>query len=191
MKSIFRITLLLSVIFSVAKADPIYIGKDAHGRSVYTSKPTGSESAVAELPPLARDSELGSNIAPLYSCQPHGGIDCQVGQDSDGSVICRDAFRDAAARFVEHCIEARLGIGDLITSGSDGAFRVLIRNSAAVEARAVVVSYRPKLGKRIALIGPASIEPFGVAEFEFVPTERLLYGTKPLAAQIMLQCENC
>lgn len=184
---------ILSLILaaSAALSDPIYLGQDSKGRTIYSSKPTGSGAVVAELPALQHESEAETKGEALFSCQPHGGIDCHAGADSDGSVICRDSFTDAAARFMEHCIEARLTIGDVVTSGSDGSFRVLIRNNAAVDARAVVVSYRPKLSRRVDLNGPSTIEPFGVAEYAFVPTERLLYGTKPLAAQIMLQCENC
>ena len=191
MKSLVILLLFDLITFQVALSEPVYLGEDAQGRRIYTSKPIGPDSEVVELPPLQHESEASLNGEKLFSCQPHGGIDCKAGQDGDGSVICRDLFRDAAARFADHCSEARLSIGDLISSGSDGAFRVLIRNSAAVDARAVSVSYRPKLGKRVALIGPTTIEPFGVAEFEFVPSQRLLYGTKPLAAQIMLQCDNC
>jgi len=172
-------------------ADPIYIGLDSKGRAVYTSKPNSAGATIVELPAIQREEAVEAKGRALQTCQPHAGIDCAAGQDSDGSVICRDTFRDAAARFADHCIEARLGIGDLVTSGNDGAFKVFIRNSSAVDARAVSVSYRPKLGKRVPLLGPTSIEPFGVAEFEFVPQERLVYGTKPLVAQIMVQCENC
>lgn len=196
-KAKFLISILLIIYKTIcsfentALADPIYQGQDSKGRTIYTSKPSTSGAAVADLPPIQHQAAGQQNVPALYTCQPHAGIDCKAGADQDGSVICRDAFRDAAARFQDHCSQARLEIGDITAKGSNGAFSVLIRNNSAVDAQDVTVSYRPKLGRRVDLNGPDVIEAFGAAEFEYTPAERLLYGVKPIAAQLMLECLNC
>ena len=175
---------------SVASAAPIYTWEDEFGVTHYSSKKDTPMARRADLPEINRgDVKLVERK--LISCGDHGGINCQAGPDLDGSVICYDGFREASARFRLSCNSPKLEISTISDLEIDGRFQVTVRNTKSVAANDPAVLFRPELGKEYKLDGPGEIEPFGIAEFSFVPKDADP-PTKPVElAQLEVMCTNC
>jgi len=190
-----RITIILALLFvstSAAHAAPVYTWTDDQGVTHYASKPTHQSAKPAELPEITR-GEVKLSKVDLVSCDKHGGIDCQSGADTDGSVLCYDGFRGASARFLFTCKTAKLELADVSEVQDNGAFKAFIRNKKPVAANKVSVIYETIEGAKLALTGPADIEPFGMAEYAFAPQvgRSVEIPSKPTIAELTMSCANC
>ena len=178
--------------FQPAFAAPVYSWTDDQGITHYSSKPAHKTAKPAELPPITR-GEVKLAKTNLVSCDSHGGIDCQSGPDGDGSVLCRDGFSGASARFLFSCKTAKLELADVSDVSDSGAFKAFIRNKKPVAASKVAITYETVEGATLALTGPSEIEPFGLAEYAFAPQpgKTVEIPSKPTIAELTLSCANC
>jgi hypothetical protein len=179
----------------LAAASPVYKWEDDKGVVHYASSPKSKAAKPAELAPIMR-GEMKLAQAKITSCDKHGGIDCRAGADSDGSVVCSDGFKGATARYRFSCSTPKLDLADISTPGADGAFSVFVRNSRSVIAKGPTVSVKLGDGKELSLTGPAEVEPYGMAEFQWksdanAPGTVLALNDKPDAGQITISCANC
>lgn len=162
-------TLLLAALIFVqpalsASAEGVFTWEDESGVLHFSSSKDTEKAQLADLPPIMR-GEVKLAPVPLVSCKEHGGIDCQAGSDSDGSVICLDGFKNATARFRFSCNSPRLKVVELIDEEEGLPPKVLVRNSNSVPAKTPVISYRAESGEELSFSGPAEIAPYGVGEF--------------------------
>lgn len=81
------LALVLFTVPVIAAAEPIYSWKDAQGTVHYSTKASVKEATKADLPPITR-ANVKVSTAALSTCTNHGGVNCQAGQDTDGTVIC-------------------------------------------------------------------------------------------------------
>lgn len=155
------------------------------------------------------------------NCSKHGGVDCSQPSDADGSVVCHDGFKDARLPYSLTCLEARLysdlsikiggggkvrlgaargisvkdkeKIAEALENGAEMTLLVILRNMTAVAASDIGVEVRLPNRSSVALSGPAQVEPFGVAEYEY------WLGQKPAAVsaqslkrfKLSVSCRNC
>lgn len=187
-----RLTLSLALILiaSTALASPVYKWQDKQGVIHYSSKADQPEAKPADLPKIMR-AEVKLPKAALKSCNDHGGINCQVGADKDGSVVCFDGFREASARFRFSCSSPRLEIADISEADPGGVFTVYVRNSSSVKASTPALILRPGDGKEFQLQGPEEIDPLGMGEFVFRPAGDGGLKEKATLAQLDISCANC
>lgn len=192
MKALLVLILVLSLMPS-AFASPIYKWKDKNGIVHYSSKQTSPQAKPADLPKIMRTKSEAPKVD-LSNCKSHGGVNCRLGPDKDGSVICYDGFAEASTRFIFSCSSPKLEIADVSAPDKDGNFTVFVRNTTSVEARGAEVFYISRLlANKTKLDGPSQIDSFGVAEFYFQP-ESLRKEQRPkqvLAGDLKLSCENC
>lgn len=175
---------------SLASADSVYRWTDDAGVVHYSSKPVHAGHEPADLPKIMK-GDVKLTAATLVSCEPHGGVDCQAGADSDGSVICYDGFKNASPRFRFTCNSPKLELSDVSEPSKQGGFTVFIRNSKTVAAKKPTVSYAFPDGRNFPLEGPAEIAPLGVGEFIFKAPPGVAVSEKPTFAQLNVTCENC
>ena len=135
--------------------------------------------------------EVKLSTVKLESCDSHGGVNCQSGPDSDGSVICYDGYKGASARFRFNCQTAKLELNDIGSIQDDGSVKVFVRNSKSVKANEVSITYEGINGTKAKLSGPKSIEPLEVAEYTFTPSGNVVLTAKPTIAELSLACQNC
>jgi len=173
-----------------AFAQSIYKYEDEAGITHYTSKRPAADAKPAKLPEIMR-GDYKASLKKGFSCDTHGGINCQAGTDTDGSVVCFDGFKDASARFAFHCNSPKLIISDISELGGAGEFTVFVRNSRSVAAKAPRVDFHLPDDKIISLAGPKEIEPFGMAEFVYAPQPDVKVESKPKDVQLTLSCANC
>ncbi|RIL10248.1 MAG: hypothetical protein DCC75_04780 [Proteobacteria bacterium] len=183
----------LSVLFlGAAQAGPIYKWQDEQGVIHYSTKPNASNAKPADLPPITRGDVKLAQIR-LVSCDGHGGINCKLGADSDGSVICYDGFRGATARYRFSCNSPKLEVSDISGPEDDGTFKVFVRNSKSVTAEEPAVVFKPSQGQGVKLKGPKEVEAFGMAEFIYSPQldSTGAASEPPTYAQLDITCANC
>ncbi|MBX7143590.1 MAG: DUF4124 domain-containing protein [Oligoflexia bacterium] len=183
-------TLICTAGASTALASPVYKWTDKEGKVHYTSTPPSKDAKPAQLPDITR-GEVKLVEQKLVTCDKHGGVNCQAGSDSDGSVICFDGFKGATARYRFTCNSPKLEIADISELGDNGAFTVFIRNAKSVEAQKPVVNVKPPEGKEVSLKGPETIPAFGVAEFQYIPASPDKKLPKPTVADVTVSCANC
>lgn len=187
----FVVTCTLLGAAASANAQPVYKHVDKRGVVTFSDRPSDPKAKPVELPPINRgEVKLGSSGA--ESCKSHGGVNCNEGADSDGSVICTDGFREAAQRFVFACKEAKLEVVDVSDLAADGSVSAFVRNSKGVLAEGVRVSLA--LGKNPApleLIGPDTVEGFGVGEYFYNPKQTGPLEAKPKKGELKVTCANC
>lgn len=173
----------------------IYKWTDKDGIVHYSSKkPEGIESAKpAKLPKITK-ADIKVPLIAGTSCKHHGGIDCEAGADKDGSIICRDGFRDSLARFQFMCSSPKLILDNISKLDGKGSFSVTVRNKRGIKAEGVNVYYVYKDNK-ILLKGPKEISSFGAAQFNFMPESAknpyLNLKRKPDKGDIKITCLNC
>lgn len=185
--------LLISLIVLVLcsrqlQAQGIYKWTDKDGITHYSSNKAANPKAnLAKLPKI-NHGEVDLGKYKLKTCNNHGGIDCQAGVDKDGSVICYDGFRGAAARYRFSCSTPKLELtaSDL----KDGKYIVSIRNAKAVIAKQMSVSARLQDGSKVTLSGPKSIGAYGIEDYVF-ELDRDKQNEKLDSAQISIMCSNC
>ena len=191
-----RIAFVLNVLVSCLTiitscfADSVYKWTDATGKIHYSTKPPNDKVKPIDLPRITR-AEVKLPSTKLQSCQDHGDIDCQAGSDTDGSVICHDGFREAAARYRFTCNSPKLEIADLSDVNPDGSFSVFVRNTKGIAANNLALLFKTKERSELKLTGPETIEAYGVAEFTYNPKTLGALKAKPRKAQLKVTCSNC
>ena len=190
MRQALLISFGLFFLCNTAQADNVYKWEDDAGVVHFSTKAPHPNAKPADLPPINR-GEVKLATRKLISCDQHGGINCQAGPDTDGSVICYDGFSAASARFRFHCNSPKLEIAEVSDVLPDGTFSVFVRNSKSVSATTPALFFKPNIGQEIKLEGPSEIEPFGLAEFTFAPDGKTQVDAKVSFAQLRLTCGNC
>lgn len=189
-----RSSLLRTVLIVVAlgaapqlHADEVYRWEE-NGKTVYSSTPPHQNAKPAELPEIMRgEVKIPKNL--LVTCDKHGGVNCEAGPDSDGSVICYDGYRDAAARFRFSCNTPKLEVADIAEPDAEGKLSVFVRNSRSVAARKPSLHWTRE-GSKVALQGPEEIAGYGVGEF-VIDLSADQTRQKPSIGELQLDCENC
>jgi len=188
----FQVMLLAALLFfaATAQAAPVYKWEQ-NGQVHFSSKPPSVNAKPAELPEIMR-GEVKLTKDNFTSCSSHGGINCQAGADSDGSVICYDGFKNATTRFKFSCNSPKLSIAEISERNANGGFTVTVRNTNSVKAEKPNVIYKITDGaKPIKLDGPLEIDPFGLADYVYKPFANEGSQPKATLAQIDLACGNC
>ena len=168
----------------------VYKTQNKDGKIVYSSKAPAKGAKPAQLPNIMR-GEVKIAASSLQSCDKHGGINCQNGADTDGSVICYDGFRGAAARFRFSCNAPKLEITGISDPDEAGAFTVFVRNSRSVKASGTTLSFKMPNGTVAKLSGPTQIDANGIAEYRHgggLPQKLLI---RPDVPDIAIGCANC
>ncbi|HMO18447.1 MAG TPA: hypothetical protein PKA63_06635 [Oligoflexia bacterium] len=134
------------------------------------------------------------------TCLHRGGINCEAGVDTDGSVICHDGFRNSLEQFDISCSEVRL-ISSIKAPPSKSKrlmkvpIIIEVRNESGIEAKEVrvKVSYpvAPYEEERIelSLEGPTSIPSYGIAEYSY--SGKLIDDRIAPRGHVKITCENC
>ena len=209
-KQMKRLRLLISIsvclngMAGLAEEPSIFKWTDEAGRVHYSTSASHPEAAPASLPAIGRE-DIDSKISELRSntpitCDSRGGVNCAAGADDDGSVVCADGFRDAEQRFRFACLEARLQAGrpELVYGrnlqdkvNAPPSLRVVLRNLAGVKAEGIEVSFTGAgLKGRLNAVGPQSIDPFGLGEYE-APLAAVSAGPDPKKIHSKVYCKNC
>ncbi|MCB0318146.1 MAG: DUF4124 domain-containing protein [Bdellovibrionales bacterium] len=182
-------TFVIFFISFSAYADDVYKWVDELGVTHYSSSPNNENAKVAKLPEISRgDVPVPGKL--LKTCKKHGGIDCAAGADKDGSVICYDGFKEAAARFTMSCSSPKLLISDVSKVQADGTFTVFVRNSRSVAAEGTKVFFKNS-GQEHPMLGPSEIDAFGVAEYLWKDDPGIPILDQPKAQNIRIACSNC
>lgn len=210
--------ILLSAEFCVA--DEIYSWTDKNGKVHFSTKPVSPKASKADLPEVKREN-LSEKIKEIKSltppnCSSHGGIDCSIGADEDGSVICSDGYRDARLPYRFHCLEVRMTAGnlELMTSEKeivgiikrnealsrsmfdehpDLSLHLVVRNNSSTAAFGVEVGIKAPGREALDAQGPVSIEPYGIGEYHLPlkSFEPLLSISKIRQLSYNVKCTNC
>ena len=172
-------------------ADSVYKWEDKAGVAHYSSRPGDAAAKPATLPEITR-ADVKISINPLQTCDKHGGINCQLGADSDGSAICYDGFKGAVTRYSFNCSSPKLRISDVSERDASGGFTVYVRNLASVAAAHAALIYKHGLDARqVKLDGPIEIAPFGLGEYKYSPAPIDQGQPKPTLAELEIDCANC
>jgi hypothetical protein len=171
------------LLLSTAVDAQVYEWRDDRGVRHFSTKPEHPRAALATLPELQRAPRTTVELA--KTCQRHGGVNCQAGRDDDGSVICYDGFRDAAARYLFSCSAAKLKVIDVSEATGDKV-AVVVRNETSVKARDLSVTR--KNGKSIIRgEGPKELDALAMAEYLFPAKEISLASPH----EFQVTCTNC
>lgn len=172
-------------------AAQVYSWKDEKGQTHYSSKKNTKNAKPVDLPEIMKgDVAVPADL--LVTCANHGGIDCEAGQDEDGSVICRDGFKDAASRFIFTCKSTQLELVNISKlDPASGEYTILIRNKQGVRAKKVEVAYQLAKKNEIKLEGSKNINAFGVGEYKISGMYFITDGKDPQNAKVKFTCENC
>lgn len=207
----FVLVQLLTWLFSppATQAQAVYKTTDSLGKTTYSSgsspvgEPTNLPSVTRENID-ARISALKSQAA--FTCAAHGGIDCSKGQDSDGSVICADDFREASIPFRFRCLEAKLTVKGpyLRDTAQENAshglkpqatkkLQITLRNTSDIPANELKVSFIISRSDPLPAQGPDTVEPFGIGDYTlFLDSLSDQYDLKDLKkAKYSISCRNC
>ncbi len=147
------------------------------------------------------------------NCFSHGEIDCSKGADVDGSVICKDGFKEAIMPYSSQCLDVRLEVQYLVNTNSAQspyvkhskkliqelkgykplALHLNIRNLSDVKAKNVKVEFTLERRYPYNAQGPEIIEPYGLAEYNL---ELSTLPQEPTLEQLLktvykVDCENC
>lgn len=170
----------------------VYEWTDPRGVRHFSSEKQGDNFKKAVLPPLLRekngaknDSKKHSGVTSLRGCAEHGGINCQAGADSDGSVVCSDGFRDAVARYRFSCSMPKLVVSELIKGKDAGSFTVIVRNESGVAATKPSLMVPSSVGSP-SISGPDAVPPHEIGEFRVSGA-----ASTPKGEELSIRCENC
>jgi hypothetical protein len=175
--------LFLSLSFSTLNvlAEPIYKSESKSGIPVYSSKSSSNQAEIAKLPTLKTETaDTNTEKQELISCSSHGGINCSLGKDIDGSVICYDGFRDSQQRYVFSCSRAKLEILEASLTSDASSSSFIVRNLSNVTAKVLSVSLRNSL----VIKGPEQLDGYDSIEIKVEGVLKNLSG-------ISVSCENC
>ena len=168
----------------------VFKWKDDNGVVHYSSKRNSEQARPADLPHITR-ADVKIPTSGLESCSKHGGIDCQAGSDTDGSVICVDGFTGASTRYRFHCNTPKLSISEVSDRTPKGTYKIALRNAKPVAANKVSLFFQRPDGKEVPLSGPSEVEPFGTAEYVLDKADAEGLVNKPSTSKIRLVCSNC
>jgi hypothetical protein len=158
-------------------SEPVYKFEDpTSGVPFYSSDKANNKFEEADLPEINK-AEMHLMPVAKKTCNGHNGIDCSLGADIDGSVICRDLFRDSVERFAFMCKFASLTINGIGKKSKTNTIPVYIRNSKPVAAKKPVVKYKSDLGYSANLAGPDEILPYAIGEFELLAQDAIIVGS--------------
>jgi hypothetical protein len=190
-KLVLQPVIFIAAIKGVAEAQ-VYEWTDPRGVRHFSSEKQGDNFKKADLPPLLREKtykkstkSTASGVKPLHGCAEHGGIDCQAGADSDGSVVCTDGFRDAVARYRFSCSMPKLTVSEVVPGNELGSFTVIVRNESGVAATKPSITLSDSLGKPT-ITGPDSVAPHEIGEFKVVGASAI-----GKSEDVVIKCENC
>lgn len=207
--------------FSNANAQEIYQWTDKDGVTHYSSKKEKQDAVKAKLPELGREN-LNHKIESLNqiipeTCESHGGVNCEAGADTDGSVICFDDYRGSATTFMSMCTEVKLEISKIRYLNKNDElieykknrdpltklkgvekFLLTVRNRSAIKAKSVVIELIIPDGAKIIdeysyASGESEIAPYGLAEYSFSLTsiDRKVTPLDLSNVIYKVTCENC
>lgn len=208
---------LLFFFSEAAYAEEIYKSKTKDGRVVYSSKPKSEAAKPINLPNITKE-KANARLKQIEArapgtCAGHGGIDCSKGEDSDGSVICKDAFRDAELPYRFECLTASLESDILVKLYRDKEvyrlaslkrdqkklrsllservekITISVRNTSEIDASEIAVTVVFDENKIEAIEGPELIKAYGLADFTIKPNLVRLRQIKGMRADIA--CANC
>lgn len=185
-------TIIFIFVASAALAQPVYKAPSPTGKStLYSSQSKGGrDEKPANLPPIVRVDPEGKTFV-RQTCHSHGGIDCAAGPDKDGSVICYDKYKDTGERFNFSCTAPGLEIAQISKAEAPANFKVLIRNTAATDAKGVKVDFKPEIGGTFHLEGTATIKGFQSGEFLYKPLDEFHKFSPPDQSVVAVSCSNC
>jgi hypothetical protein len=210
----------LTLLISNAVAEEIYQWTDEDGVTHYSSTKE-AQSHKSNLPKLGRENlnhriETLNQITP-ETCKKHGGISCEAGADTDGSVICLNGNRDSVISYRSMCTEVKLEISKIRYADKEDKpieynknrdslmklknvekFLLTVRNHSAIEAKSVVLELTIPNGGRIIneysyASGESKIAPYGLAEYSF-SLSSIARKVTPLDLSNVIYkvtCENC
>ncbi|HMO01775.1 MAG TPA: DUF4124 domain-containing protein [Oligoflexia bacterium] len=207
-KSFFKALFLPIILLSIkTTAEPIYSWKDEKGRVHFSNKAADPSAKIVDLPPITKEQprhqdNLDQNTeASAIDCSFHDGIDCEAGADIDGSVICKDGFKETSKSYQENCQRAKLSTHMVEINPKKDLIRAIVRNERPVKAESVLVTtllgefYRGDQ-KRFNMTGPQEIESYSDAEYElnlkgtiYAPLKEL--NQDKLKSRVNANCANC
>ena len=188
--------MLVSLVVTLAMtqsvlSEPVYKFEDpTSGVPFYSSDKENSKFKEADLPEINK-AEMQLMPVAKKTCNGHNGIDCSLGADIDGSVICRDLFRDSVERFAFMCKFASLTINGIGKKSKTNTIPVYIRNSKPIAAKKPVVKYKSDLGYSANLAGPDEILPYAIGEFELLAQDAIIVGSNLDETRFSISCDNC
>lgn len=169
----------------------VYKWEDSSGGIHYSNKPPSKSAKPAELPPIMR-GEVKVPVKKLVTCEQHGGVNCKLGPDKDGSVLCYDNFRESNERYTFVCNSPKLEISDISEVDENGAFTVFVRNTKSVAANEAALIFKLPSGKQEKLKGPREIDAFGIGEFGYEGGDpKEIIREQPTIADLTITCANC
>lgn|GEM_PF-5633871 len=190
---------LLILCFGVqAGAEQIHLCTDSKGKSYYcsTASPDSSPVVLPELTKEPGDERIKriEQQTPKH-CGNHGGVDCSLGPDADGSVICADSYRDAILPFRFKCLEAKLAIEDLSLEkdpeSSLSEIVLVVKNNSSTPAESVSAEFDlPDAGK-LKADGPDTIGAYGLGEFRRATSASTSNWKGTDAIRYKVNCSNC
>lgn len=147
------------------------------------------------------------------NCFSHGEIDCSKGADIDGSVICKDGFKEAVMSYNSQCLEVRLEVQYLVYTNSPQtpeikhskkliedlkahkplALHLNIRNLSDVKAKNIKVEFTLERKYPYNAQGPETIEAYGLAEYnlELSALPKAVTLQQLLKTVYKVSCDNC
>lgn len=175
------------------------VSKETHAQEVFRYNVEKKIKALKQITPA--------------NCFSHGEIDCSKGADIDGSVICKDGFRDAVMSYDSLCLEVRLEVQYLVNTNSPQTpyikhsrkliedlkgykpltLHLNIRNLSDVKAKNIKVEFTLERRYPYNAQGPETIEPYGLAEYSL---ELSTLAKVPTLEQLLktvykVDCDNC
>lgn len=198
-------TILTIGISKISYSQEIYTWTDESGTTHYSNEAKDKAAKSANLPDTERYNS-DKRIKDLKketerTCLNRGGVQCSLGEDTDGSVVCSDGSRDSEETFIASCSEVKL-IAELHKPKKRLSKQLLqiplnaeVRNQSSQEAKNV--SVKVKLPQNpvsdefyeLKLEGPTSISSFGVAQYTY--SGKLIDDRVILKGIISADCENC
>ncbi len=167
----------------------VYTWTDDTGKIHYSTKKADPTAIVAELPELTK-GEVPPPAENL-TCFTHGGIDCMIGADEDGSVVCKDGEKNSIERYLFNCKESKITLENIGEVSKEGDFPIYVRNKSGVKAKKVKIEYQVNADTKANLTGPAEIAPFELAEY-LLPAIYFIDGkSRPEKKAVKVACENC
>ena len=177
-------------------ASPIYISKGKDGVVTYSSSaPKKSNDAKPhQLPEIMKGRfKAPAPVGQAKECDARNGVACELGADTDGSVICKDGYRDSTPLFRFVCPHPKLELVSLQQQQNSPSALLVIKNTRETTALSPSVRLRSKSGPIISLTGPATLEGGALGVYELVVPKGVLPGgsRKVLKNHLWITCGNC
>ncbi len=184
--------LLTILIASTCFAQPkIYREVSKEGEVTYTNKKPSKQSKPIKLPEIMKGEYKIDGLKTAETCGAHGGANCALGADEDGSVICFDGFKKASIPFEAQCATAKLRINEISEIDEVGRFKLYLRNSSSIAAKGVVVTFNLPTGEKKPLEGPEELDGFGMEVYKYDGKPGAGLVRKVTKAHVSVSCDNC